>query len=88
MRGVLGAAAIAAIVVATVGAASVTAAPSAPSMAPERVSDFQLTDTTRMAHRLSYFHYAPAIVLMSQWLMHRDARFFPDPLRFDPDRYG
>jgi cytochrome P450 len=28
-----------------------------------------------------------AIVLMSQWLMHRDARFFPDPLRFDPDRW-
>src|SRR4029079_4893858 len=28
-----------------------------------------------------------AIVLMSQWLMHRDERFFPDPLRFDPDRW-
>jgi cytochrome P450 len=28
-----------------------------------------------------------AIVLMSQWLMHRDVRFFPDPLRFDPDRW-
>src|SRR5947207_64107 len=68
MRGILGAAAIAAIVVATAGAASVAAAPTAgaPGMTPERVSDFQLTDTTRMAHRLSYFHYAPAIVLMSQ----------------------
>ena len=60
---VLGAAAIAAVVVAFVGVPTVAAAP---SMAPERVSDFQLTDTTRMAHRLSYFQYAPAIVLMSQ----------------------
>jgi cytochrome P450 len=28
-----------------------------------------------------------AIVLMSQWLMQRDERYFPDPLRFDPDRW-
>ena len=28
-----------------------------------------------------------AIVLMAQWLMHRDARYFPDPLRFDPLRW-
>jgi cytochrome P450 len=27
------------------------------------------------------------LVLMSQWLIHRDARFFDDPLRFDPDRF-
>jgi cytochrome P450 len=26
-------------------------------------------------------------VLMSQYLMHRDARYFPDPLSFDPDRW-
>jgi cytochrome P450 len=26
-------------------------------------------------------------VLMSQWLMHRDGRFFADPERFDPDRW-
>jgi cytochrome P450 len=27
------------------------------------------------------------LVFISQWLIHRDARFFPDPLRFDPDRF-
>jgi cytochrome P450 len=27
------------------------------------------------------------IVFVSQWLLHRDARFFDDPLRFDPDRF-
>jgi cytochrome P450 len=28
-----------------------------------------------------------AIVLMSQFVMHHDPRFFPDPNRFDPDRW-
>ncbi|HZG50991.1 MAG TPA: cytochrome P450, partial [Pyrinomonadaceae bacterium] len=28
-----------------------------------------------------------ALVLLSQYVMHRDARFFPDPLRFDPERW-
>lgn len=27
------------------------------------------------------------LVLMSQYVMHRDSRFFPDPLRFDPERW-
>lgn len=27
------------------------------------------------------------LVLMSQYVMHRDKRFFPDPLRFDPERW-
>jgi cytochrome P450 len=26
-------------------------------------------------------------VLASQYILHRDARFFPDPLRFDPERH-
>jgi cytochrome P450 len=28
-----------------------------------------------------------SIFLMSQWVMHRDARFFPNPDRFHPDRW-
>ena len=30
---------------------------------------------------------ANAIVLMSPWVMHHDPRFFPDPYKFDPDRW-
>jgi cytochrome P450 len=35
-------------------------------------------------------HFIPARtnVLMSQWIVHRDARWFADPLRFDPDRWA
>jgi len=32
---------------------------------PERADDFQLTDHTRLAHRLYYYSYAPAIVLVT-----------------------
>ncbi len=28
-----------------------------------------------------------SIVLMSTWVVHRDSRFFPEPLTFDPDRW-
>lgn len=28
-----------------------------------------------------------SLVLMSQFVMHHDARFFPDPLKFDPERW-
>ena len=28
-----------------------------------------------------------SLVLMSQYVMHRDERYFPDPLRFDPERW-
>jgi cytochrome P450 len=30
---------------------------------------------------------ARTILLLSQYLMHHDARFFPDPFRFDPERW-
>ncbi len=30
---------------------------------------------------------ADSICLMSQWLMHRDARFWPEPLQFRPERW-
>jgi cytochrome P450 len=35
-------------------------------------------------------HFIPAgtNVLMSQWIVHRDVRWFADPLRFDPDRWA
>jgi cytochrome P450 len=26
-------------------------------------------------------------VILSQWVMHRDPRYFPDPTRFDPNRW-
>ncbi len=41
-------------------------------------ADFQLGD---------YSLPAKTTVLMSQYLTHRDPRFFPDPLHFDPERF-
>src|SRR5271169_957142 len=41
-------------------------------------ADFQLGD---------FFLPAKTTVLMSQFVTHRDVRFFPDPLRFDPERF-
>ncbi|HXE53479.1 MAG TPA: cytochrome P450 [Tepidisphaeraceae bacterium] len=29
-----------------------------------------------------------AVILLSQWVTHRDARWWPDPLRFDPQRFS
>jgi cytochrome P450 len=41
-------------------------------------NDFSLGD---------YFLPARTTVLISQFITHRDPRFFPDPLRFDPERF-
>jgi cytochrome P450 len=35
-----------------------------------------------------FFLPAKTTVLISQFITHRDARYFPDPLRFDPDRFS
>lgn len=35
----------------------------------------------------SYVVPKKSLVLMSQYVMHRDPRYFPEPLRFDPDRW-
>jgi hypothetical protein len=66
MKSVLFTTAIAAVV-AIAGVSSVIAAPAPTTgLVPEKAGNFQLTDTTRLAHELFYFKYAPAIVLMSQ----------------------
>jgi cytochrome P450 len=39
-------------------------------------------------HLGPYFLPTATTVLMSQWVMHRDARDFPDPLRFEPERFA
>ncbi len=44
------------------------------ALAPFRLGEYELPAETN--------------VLMSQLLMHRDARYFPDPERFDPDRWN
>jgi cytochrome P450 len=38
-------------------------------------------------HLGKYFLPAKTTVLISQFITHRDARFFPDPLRFEPERF-
>lgn len=52
--------------------------PPAWAMGRYALRDFQLGD---------FFLPARTTVLMSQFITHRDARFFPDPLRFDPQRF-
>jgi cytochrome P450 len=53
--------------------------PPAWSVARTAINDFEL-DWYRIP--------AGANIVMSQWIMHRDARFFPEPEKFDPARWG
>jgi cytochrome P450 len=52
--------------------------PPAWAMGRQALDEFQLGE-----YRLP----AGTTVLASQYVLHRDARFFPDPLRFDPERH-
>jgi cytochrome P450 len=52
--------------------------PPAWAMGRYALHDFQLGD---------FFLPARTTILMSQFITHRDPRFFPDPLRFDPARF-
>ena len=52
--------------------------PPAWAVARQVIKDFELSD---------YHIPAGANVVMSQWVMHRDARFFPNPEKFDPGRW-
>jgi cytochrome P450 len=52
--------------------------PPAWAMGRRALRDFQLGE---------FFLPAKTTLLISQFVLHRDARFFPDPLRFDPERF-
>lgn len=52
--------------------------PPAWSLARTAISDFELR---------GYTIPAGANIVMSQWIMHRSPKYFPDPERFDPDRW-
>jgi cytochrome P450 len=52
--------------------------PPAWAMGRVALQDFRLGD---------YFLPAKTTVLISQFITHRDSRYFPDPLRFDPERF-
>jgi cytochrome P450 len=53
--------------------------PPAWSLARTVISDFEL---------LGYRIPAGSNVVMSQWIMHRNPVYFPDPEKFDPDRWS
>jgi len=53
--------------------------PPAWSVARTAIADFELE---------KYRIPAGANIVMSQWIMHRDSRFFSQPEEFDPDRWG
>jgi cytochrome P450 len=62
-----------------VAAESMRLYPPAWAMGRRALSDFPLGE---------YFLPAKTSVFMSQYVMQRNPRFFPDPLRFDPERFS
>jgi cytochrome P450 len=49
---------------------------------------FAIGRRTLEDHEFGGYHVpADSIVLASQWVMHRDPRYYPDPLHFDPQRW-
>lgn len=52
--------------------------PPVPRLVRTAVRDYQVGEYTVPAR---------ALVVVSQYLMHRDARYYPEPLRFDPERW-
>jgi len=52
--------------------------PPAWTMGRRVLSDYQIGE---------YVVPAESIILMSPWVMHHDPRFFPDPFKFDPERW-
>jgi cytochrome P450 len=53
--------------------------PPAPALGREATTDFEIA---------GYPVARGTDILMSQWVMHRDSRYFPDPETFNPDRWG
>jgi cytochrome P450 len=76
--------------------------PAAEDMAKLRYTEMVLAEAMRLYppawtvgrraledYRLGeYVFPAGSIILMSQYVMHRDARYYPDPLKFDPERWA
>lgn len=52
--------------------------PSVWTLSRRAISDYRIGD---------YVFSAGTVFLTSQWVTHRDPRWFPDPLRFDPGRW-
>ena len=53
--------------------------PAAWTLARRAIEDYQVG---------GYTVPAGADIYMSQYVIHRDGRFYPDPLKYDPDRWG
>lgn len=52
--------------------------PPAWTLGRRALKDYALTD---------YVVPEGSIIMMSQWVVHHDPRYYPDPFRFDPERW-